>query len=177
MIVRASSNRGSRCIETGKSGEERAVAGGLAGLLCWQGHLVECLVGRRAIVRNNKSLDAPGQSTTTPPFPLRHLLFLLPPLSLCLCSSCPPNNSKEHERRSPRYSHAFFTHNSIAPAAYQGTVYANRGVVHMDTAGLGGMPGPRCCCGSQDCAFLAHNGRLLEGLERDVSKAAQLGQV
>jgi hypothetical protein len=47
----------------------------------------------------------------------------------------------------------------------------------MDTAGLGGMPGPRCCCGSQDCAFLAHNGRLLEGLERDVSKAAQLGQV
>ncbi|OAG15402.1 hypothetical protein CC77DRAFT_999767 [Alternaria alternata] len=46
----------------------------------------------------------------------------------------------------------------------------------MDTAGLGGMPGPRCCCGSQDCAFLAHNGRLLEGLERDVSKAAQLGQ-
>ncbi|CAG5138686.1 uncharacterized protein ALTATR162_LOCUS420 [Alternaria atra] len=46
----------------------------------------------------------------------------------------------------------------------------------MDTAGLGGMPGPRCCCGSQDCAFLAHNGKLLEGLERDVSKAAQLGQ-
>ncbi|KAG9187944.1 hypothetical protein G6011_01867 [Alternaria panax] len=46
----------------------------------------------------------------------------------------------------------------------------------MDTAGLGGMPGPRCCCGSQDCVFLAHNGRLLEGLERDVSKAAQLGQ-
>lgn len=103
------------------------MAGGLAGLLCWQGHLVEWHVGRRAIVRNNKSLDAPGLSTTTPPFPLRHLLFLLPPLSLCLCSSYPPNNSKEHERRSPRYSHAFFTHNSIAPAAYQGTVYANRG--------------------------------------------------
>ncbi|KAF2853496.1 hypothetical protein T440DRAFT_465885, partial [Plenodomus tracheiphilus IPT5] len=38
------------------------------------------------------------------------------------------------------------------------------------------IPGPRCCCGSTDCAFLAHNGRLLEGLERDVSKAAQLGQ-
>ena len=41
----------------------------------------------------------------------------------------------------------------------------------------GSIPGPRCCCGSPDCAFLAHNGRLLEGLERDVSKAAQLGQV
>lgn len=35
---------------------------------------------------------------------------------------------------------------------------------------------PRCCCGSQDCVFLAHNSTLLEGLERDVSKAAQLGQ-
>lgn len=48
----------------------------------------------------------------------------------------------------------------------------------MDAAGLGATLGPpRCCCGSHDCAFLAHNGRLLEGLERDVSKAAQLGQV
>ncbi|KAF2470988.1 uncharacterized protein BDR25DRAFT_314160 [Lindgomyces ingoldianus] len=35
---------------------------------------------------------------------------------------------------------------------------------------------PRCCCGSQNCAFLAHNSSLLEGLERDVHKAAQLGQ-
>ena len=35
---------------------------------------------------------------------------------------------------------------------------------------------PRCCCGSADCVFLAHNGRLLDGLERDVTKAAQLGQ-
>ncbi|KAF2661852.1 hypothetical protein K491DRAFT_773447 [Lophiostoma macrostomum CBS 122681] len=34
----------------------------------------------------------------------------------------------------------------------------------------------RCCCGSEECAFLAHNSSLLEGLERDVSKAAQLGQ-
>jgi hypothetical protein len=49
----------------------------------------------------------------------------------------------------------------------------------METAkfGTGSIPGLRCCCGSHDCAFLAHNGRLLEGLERDVSKAAQLGQV
>jgi hypothetical protein len=49
----------------------------------------------------------------------------------------------------------------------------------MDAIGLGlsGISGPpRCCCGNHDCAFLAHNGRLLEGLERDVSKAAQLGQ-
>ncbi|KAH7394378.1 hypothetical protein BKA66DRAFT_438732 [Pyrenochaeta sp. MPI-SDFR-AT-0127] len=46
----------------------------------------------------------------------------------------------------------------------------------MSTSGFGSIPGPRCCCGSTDCAFLAHNGKLLEGLERDVSKAAQLGQ-
>jgi hypothetical protein len=39
-----------------------------------------------------------------------------------------------------------------------------------------GLPGPHCCCGSADCVFLAHNGRLLDGLERDVTKAAQLGQ-
>lgn len=47
----------------------------------------------------------------------------------------------------------------------------------MSTSSFGSIPGPRCCCGSADCAFLAHNGKLLEGLERDVSKAAQLGQV
>ncbi|KZM22151.1 uncharacterized protein EKO05_0003818 [Ascochyta rabiei] len=46
----------------------------------------------------------------------------------------------------------------------------------MSTTSAGAIPGPRCCCGSSDCAFLAHNGRLLDGLERDVSKAAQLGQ-
>ncbi|KAF2197329.1 hypothetical protein GQ43DRAFT_458585 [Delitschia confertaspora ATCC 74209] len=34
----------------------------------------------------------------------------------------------------------------------------------------------QCCCGSKDCAFLAHNTTLLEGLERDVTRAAQLGQ-
>lgn len=46
----------------------------------------------------------------------------------------------------------------------------------METASVGSIPKPRCCCGSHDCAFLAYNGRLLEGLERDVSKAANLGQ-
>jgi hypothetical protein len=45
------------------------------------------------------------------------------------------------------------------------------------TFGTGSIPGLRCCCGSHDCAFLAHNGRLLDGLERDVTKAAELGQV
>ncbi|KKY19853.1 hypothetical protein UCDDS831_g05138 [Diplodia seriata] len=35
---------------------------------------------------------------------------------------------------------------------------------------------PQCCCGRTDCAFLSHNGELLESLERDVQTAAQLGQ-
>ncbi|OCL09809.1 hypothetical protein AOQ84DRAFT_431152 [Glonium stellatum] len=35
---------------------------------------------------------------------------------------------------------------------------------------------PQCCCGRFDCPFLAHTGTLLEGLERDVQTAAQLGQ-
>jgi len=46
----------------------------------------------------------------------------------------------------------------------------------MATTSTASIPGPRCCCGSPDCVFLAHNGRLLDGLERDVSKAAHLGQ-
>jgi hypothetical protein len=47
----------------------------------------------------------------------------------------------------------------------------------METSSARSIPGPRCCCGSTDCAYLAHNGRLLEGLEHNVSRAAQLGQV
>lgn len=35
----------------------------------------------------------------------------------------------------------------------------------------------QCCCGRTDCPYLAHTGTLLEGLERDVHTAAQLGQV
>lgn len=35
----------------------------------------------------------------------------------------------------------------------------------------------RCCCGRLDCAYLQHNNAALEGLERDVATAAQLGQV
>lgn len=34
----------------------------------------------------------------------------------------------------------------------------------------------RCCCGSPNCAFLAHSGKLLERVERDVDQAARMGQ-
>jgi hypothetical protein len=35
----------------------------------------------------------------------------------------------------------------------------------------------QCCCGRSDCAYLEHNNVALEGLERDLEKAARLGQV
>ncbi|KAI9644080.1 hypothetical protein NHQ30_007432 [Ciborinia camelliae] len=34
----------------------------------------------------------------------------------------------------------------------------------------------KCCCGRKDCAFLLHNGEVLEKLEGDVTLAAQMGQ-
>ncbi|KAI9825672.1 MAG: hypothetical protein M1832_001016 [Thelocarpon impressellum] len=36
--------------------------------------------------------------------------------------------------------------------------------------------GLACCCGREECAFLKHNHSALEGLERSVQTAAQLGQ-
>ena len=35
----------------------------------------------------------------------------------------------------------------------------------------------KCCCGRNDCAYLEHNQVALESLERDLEKAAKLGQV
>jgi hypothetical protein len=34
-----------------------------------------------------------------------------------------------------------------------------------------------CCCGRDSCAYLRHNNDALDGLEKDVRTAAQLGQV
>ncbi|KAB8290786.1 hypothetical protein EYC80_008423 [Monilinia laxa] len=34
----------------------------------------------------------------------------------------------------------------------------------------------KCCCGRKDCAFLVHNGEILDKLEGDVTLAAQMGQ-
>ncbi|KAH8601971.1 hypothetical protein B0O99DRAFT_607854 [Bisporella sp. PMI_857] len=37
-------------------------------------------------------------------------------------------------------------------------------------------PNLRCCCGRLDCAYLNHNSSALDDLEKDVQRAAQLGQ-
>ena len=34
-----------------------------------------------------------------------------------------------------------------------------------------------CCCGRSQCAYLEHNNAALEGLEKDLQSAAQIGQV
>lgn len=34
-----------------------------------------------------------------------------------------------------------------------------------------------CCCGRQQCSYLQHNNAALEGLEKDLKNAAQIGQV
>ena len=34
-----------------------------------------------------------------------------------------------------------------------------------------------CCCGRSHCAYLEHNNVALEGLEKDLQSAAQIGQV
>ena len=35
----------------------------------------------------------------------------------------------------------------------------------------------KCCCGDPQCAILADNSAALEGLEKDLVSAAQIGQV
>jgi hypothetical protein len=35
----------------------------------------------------------------------------------------------------------------------------------------------QCCCGKPQCAFLQHNTKTLDSLERDLLSAAQIGQV
>ena len=34
-----------------------------------------------------------------------------------------------------------------------------------------------CCCGQRQCAYLKHNSEVIEGLEKDLRGAAQIGQV
>lgn len=38
-------------------------------------------------------------------------------------------------------------------------------------------PSLACCCGRPSCAYLSHNNAALDGLEKDLRTAAQLGQV
>jgi hypothetical protein len=50
-------------------------------------------------------------------------------------------------------------------------------VANNAAASAAGNSRQQCCCGRSDCAYLEHNNAALEGLERDLEKAARLGQV
>ncbi len=45
------------------------------------------------------------------------------------------------------------------------------------TVGSRPLPDLKCCCGKMECAYLKHNNAALEGLEKEVRTAAQIGQV
>jgi len=60
------------------------------------------------------------------------------------------------------------------PAAHQSTDDHH----DADSAAETALRSPlKCCCGHTDCAYLNHNAHALDGLEKDVQRAAQLGQV
>ena len=58
---------------------EKAVAGGLAGLLCWQGHLVEWRVGRR----HSQEQQIARRARLPHLHFLLHLLLSTPPSYVC----------------------------------------------------------------------------------------------
>ena len=58
------------------------------------------------------------------------------------------------------------------PAAHQSTAHDSASASHVS------LRSPlKCCCGHADCAYLNHNSNALDDLEKDVRRAAQLGQV
>ena len=62
------------------------------------------------------------------------------------------------------------------PAAAAATVAAHPSTDHHDSRSSSSAS-LKCCCGHMDCAYLNHNASALDGLEKDVQRAAQLGQV
>ena len=65
------------------------------------------------------------------------------------------------------------SHHRVLPAA---SVTLDS-LLTQSTVGMRGTEGPTCCCGHSDCVYLKHNYAALEGLEKDLQSAAQIGQV
>ena len=67
---------------------------------------------------------------------------------------------------------------SAASAALESLLVQSRLTAHTDTSDASSsMASLDCCCGRAECAYLKHNNQALDGLERNVQTAAQLGQV
>lgn len=99
------------------------------------------------------------------------------PLSLVIHPSCSLARRCHHSLTSAEHARSP-PHNADRSFRYSAQLERRSSMETGYTAIAGSSSSiPQCCCGSRDCAFLAHSGKLLEGLERDVSRAAQLGQV
>ena len=64
---------------------------------------------------------------------------------------------------------------SAASAALESLLLQSRHT--LDRPSSSHMENLACCCGRQECAYLKHNHSALDGLEKSVQTAAQLGQV
>lgn len=63
---------------------------------------------------------------------------------------------------------------SVVPSAASDTLDS---LLTQSTGGIRDTKRPTCCCGRMHCAYLEHNNAALEGLEKDLQSAAQIGQV
>lgn len=63
---------------------------------------------------------------------------------------------------------------SAVPSAASATLDS---LLTQSSLGMRGTERPTCCCGRIHCAYLDHNNAALEGLEKDLQSAAQIGQV
>lgn len=63
---------------------------------------------------------------------------------------------------------------SAVPSAASATLDS---LLTQSSLGMRETERPTCCCGRMHCAYLDHNNAALEGLEKDLQSAAQIGQV
>ena len=70
------------------------------------------------------------------------------------------------------------TNRMSSPAVASAASATLDSLLSQPLGGMRGMERPAtCCCGREQCAYLEHNEAAIEGLEKDLQSAAQIGQV
>ena len=70
------------------------------------------------------------------------------------------------------------TNKMSSPAVASAASATLDSLLSQPLGGMRGMERPAtCCCGREQCAYLEHNEAAIEGLEKDLQSAAQIGQV
>ena len=70
------------------------------------------------------------------------------------------------------------TNNMSSPPVASAASAALDSLLSQPLGGMRGMERPAtCCCGREQCAYLEHNEAAIQGLEKDLQSAAQIGQV